>query len=213
MVHPTQSGFVPGLRATDNYIITQELTHYINQRKGKTNLMAAKIDLDKNYHKLEWSFIKYTLLFYQFPTSIIDLIMACISSASISIIWNGTVSQSFTCSRDIRQGYPLSPYIFILCLNHLSLSLDLALHTKQLKPIRVGRRSIGFNHILFADDIFLCTRATVNECTVLFNIFSKFCQLSGQMCSTSKSRAGSRPRPKAPLKNKIFLEKKGPIFL
>ena len=77
MVHPTQSGFVPGLRAMDNYIITQELIHYINQRKGKTNLMAAKIDLDKNYHKLEWSFIKYTLLFYQFPTSIIDLIMAC----------------------------------------------------------------------------------------------------------------------------------------
>lgn len=182
MVHLAQSGFVPGCRVTDNYIITQELTHYINQRKGKTNLMAAKIDLDKAYDRLEWSFIKYTLLFYQFPAPIIDLIIACISSVSVSIIQNGTASQAFTRSRGIRQGYPLSPYIFILCLNHLSLSLDLALHTKQLKPIRVGRRSIGFNHILFADDIFLCTRGTVNECTVLFIYFPNFV-LSGQMCT------------------------------
>ena len=86
MVHLAQSSFVPGHRVTDNYIITQELTHYINQRKGKTNLMAAKIDLDKAYDRLEWSFIKYTLLFYQFLAPIFDLIIACISSASVSII-------------------------------------------------------------------------------------------------------------------------------
>ena len=48
--------------------------------------MAAKIDLDKAYDRLEWSFIKYTLFFYQFPTPIIDLIIACISSALVSII-------------------------------------------------------------------------------------------------------------------------------
>lgn len=64
MVHPAQSGFVPSRRATDNYITTQELIHYINQRKGKTNLMAAKINLDKAHDKLEWSFIKYTTLFF-----------------------------------------------------------------------------------------------------------------------------------------------------
>ena len=63
MVHLAQFGFVPGRRVTDNYIITQELIRYINQRKGKKNLMATKIDLDKAYDKLEWSFIKYTLFF------------------------------------------------------------------------------------------------------------------------------------------------------
>ena len=53
MIHPSQAGFVPGSRVTDNYIITQELIHYISQRKGNTHLMAAKIDLDKAYGKLE----------------------------------------------------------------------------------------------------------------------------------------------------------------
>lgn len=188
MIHPSQAGFVPGRRVTDNYVITQELIHYISQRKGNTYLMVAKIDLDKAYDKLEQSFIKYILLFYHFPAPIIDLIMACIASASISIIWNGKVSPAFTPSRGIWQGDPLSPYIFILCLIHLSLSLDLALHTKQLKPIRVSRRPIEFNHILYADDIFLFAHANVNVCNVLFNIFSQFCQISGQICSSSKSK-------------------------
>ena len=114
MIHSLQAGFVPGRRATDNYIITQELIHYISQWKGNTHLMAAKIDLDKTYDKLEWSFIKYTLLFYHFLAPIIDLIMACIAFAFISITWNGKVSPAFTSFRGIREGDPLLPYIFIV---------------------------------------------------------------------------------------------------
>ena len=122
MNHPSQSGFVHGRRATDNYIVTQEMIHYISQRKDNINLMATKIDLEKAYDKLEWPFIKYTLQFYHFPAKIVDLIMACISSSTISILWNGKAS--------IRQGNPLSPYVFILCLNQLSLTLDQTLHSK-----------------------------------------------------------------------------------
>ena len=77
--------------------------------------MAAKIDLDKAYDKLEWSFIKYTLLFYHFPTPIIDLIMACIASASISIIWNGKVSSTFTPSRASDKVIPYC-LIFSFCV-------------------------------------------------------------------------------------------------
>lgn len=123
--------------------------------------MAAKIVLEKAYDKLEWSFIKYTLHFYHFPTPIIDLIIACISSSLVSILWNGMAGASFHPSRAIRQGGLLSPCLFNLCLNHLSLSLDQTIHTKQLSPIRVGHRPIGFNHILFADDIFLFAKANI----------------------------------------------------
>ena len=150
--------------------------------------MAAKIDLRKAYDKLEWPFVKYTLMFYHFPTPIIDLIMACISSSSISILWNGVVSTPFCPSRGIRQGDPLSSYLFILCLNHLSLSLDQAIHIKQLSPIRVGCRPLGFNHILFANNIFLFAKANIQDCMTLFNPFSHFSEASGQICSVSKSK-------------------------
>lgn len=86
----------------------------------------------------------------------------------------------------IRQGDPLSPYLFILCLNHLSLALDQTLHTKHLSPIRLGRRPIGFNHVLFADDIFLFSLATLHDSRILFYIFAQFCQWSGQICNLSK---------------------------
>ena len=73
----------------DSYIITQEILHVIQKKRGNTNLMAAKIDLDKAYDKLDWSFIKFTLRFYHFPEPVVDLILNCISSSLISILWNG----------------------------------------------------------------------------------------------------------------------------
>ena len=179
---------VPGRRATDNYILTQELLHFIHHQRGKTNFMAAKIDLEKAYHKSEWSFIKYILMFYHFSTPIIELIMTCISSSSISLLWNREVSAPFRLSRGIRKGDPLSRYLFILCLNHLSLSLNQALHTKRFSPIRVGRRPVGFNHILFAYNIFLFAKANIQKCMTLFNLFSSFCEVLGQICSATKSK-------------------------
>ena len=172
----------------DNYILTQELLHFIHHQRGKTNFMAAKIDLEKAYHKSEWSFIKYILMFYHFSTPIIELIMTCISSSSISLLWNREVSASFRLSRGIRKGDPLSLYLFILCLNHLSLSLNQALHTKRFSPIRVGRRPVGFNHILFAYNIFLFAKANIQKCMTLFNLFSSFCEVLGQICSATKSK-------------------------
>ena len=189
MIHPAQSGFKPGRRATDSYIIMQEILHCIHKQRGKTNLMAAKIVLDKGYDKLDWSFIKFTLRFYHFPEPVVDLILNCISSSSsVSILWNGQTSPSFCPTKGIRQGDPLLPYIFILCLNHPFLALDQALHSKQLAPIRVGRRPITFNHILFADDIFLFSQASPQDSKILFDIFSQFCQQSGQICNLSKSK-------------------------
>ena len=171
----------------DSYIITQEILHVIQKKRGNTNLMAAKIDLDKAYDKLAWSFIKFTLRFYHFPELVVNLILNCISSSLVSILWNGQTSLAFYPTRGIRQGNPLSPYIFILCLNHLSLALDQALHSKQLSPIQVGRCPITFNHILFGDNIFLFFQVTPHDSKILFDIFSQFCQQSSQICNLSKS--------------------------
>ena len=92
----------------------------MERAKGKGGYMALKIDLEKAYNKLEWSFIRGMLRRYNFPDNIIDIIMSCISSVSTSILFNGGSLDPFKPFRGIRQGDPLSPYIFILCMEFLN---------------------------------------------------------------------------------------------
>ena len=82
--------------------------------------MAIKLDLEKAYDRLEWNFIHKVLHAFHFPPKLTRIIISCISSTDISILVNGGMLDSFEPSRGIRQGDPLSPYIFILCMEYLS---------------------------------------------------------------------------------------------
>ena len=119
LVSPYQAAFVPGRRGVDNTIIIQELIHTIGRAKGRTGYMAIKLDLEKAYDKLEWSFIREMLIRFNFPKNLIELIMSCISSVTTLLLFNGGTMDPFCPSRGIRQGDPLSPYLFILCMEFL----------------------------------------------------------------------------------------------
>ena len=95
------------------------------------------------------------LIFYRFPTRLVNLIMDCISSSLISILFNGGQLDSFRPSRGIRQGDPLSPYLFILCMEYLSLKIFEACQAKKWKPIKAFRSGPAFSHLFFADDLLL----------------------------------------------------------
>ena len=86
--------------------------------------MAIKIDLEKAYDRLEWSFVYKILHAFHFPQNIIKPIMSYVSSTSISILVNGGKLDSFAPSHGIRQGDPLSPYLFILCMEYLSYLIE-----------------------------------------------------------------------------------------
>ena len=88
--------------------------------------MVIKIDLEKAYDRLEGSLIQDVLQAANFPSNMVQLIMSCVSSSTASILVNGGALDSFLSSRGIRQGDPLSPYLFLLCVNVLSLSLQKA---------------------------------------------------------------------------------------
>lgn len=86
--------------------------------------MAVKLDLTKAYDSLEWSFFRDTLVSFQFPVNLINLIMSCVTTPRINVLWNGEIASEFKPSRGIRQGDPLSSYIFFLCLDRLSVMIE-----------------------------------------------------------------------------------------
>ena len=81
--------------------------------------MAIKVDLEKAYDKLEWSFIRDVLVNANLPHNLVTLIMSCVSSVSTSILFNGGNVDHIFPSSGIRQGDPLSPYLFNLCMEVL----------------------------------------------------------------------------------------------
>ena len=160
IINPCQAGFVPGRRMSDNIIIVQEVIRTLISRRGRTGYMAIKLDLEKAYDRLEWNYIQDTFEFFQLPPTLITLIKNMVTSTRFHILWNGTPLPAVLPSRGIRQGDPLSPYLFILCLERLSIKLNEAIRDNVIHPISFRGR-VRLSHLFFADDIFLFTRATV----------------------------------------------------
>ena len=119
---------------------------------------------------------------------LIDLIMGCISSTSISILFNGGKLDSFKPSRGIRQGDPLSPYIFILCMEYLGFLINKGCMTKNWIPMKASKDNAEVSHLFFADDLMLLAKANESGAKTIKDVLAKFCDESGQLVSMDKSR-------------------------
>ncbi|CAA0806859.1 Uncharacterized mitochondrial protein AtMg01250 [Striga hermonthica] len=81
----------------------------------------------------------------------------------MQILWNGVPSEEFRPSRGIRQGDPISPYLFVLCIERLAHAIQNAVHEEKWKPISVGRGRVQIPYLLFADDLLLFLEASVDQ--------------------------------------------------
>jgi len=113
IIHPSQSAFVQGRHIASNIIIAQEIIHSFNLKSWKQNAFLLKLDLAKAFDRIEWSFIVKAMRRHGFHNHFINLVHSCISTTTLFVIINGEPATSFYPQRGIRQGCPLSPYLFI----------------------------------------------------------------------------------------------------
>jgi len=115
--------------------------------------------------------------------------MHCVTSSTFSILWNGNKLSPFKPSHGLRQGDPLSPYLFILCMEKLSISINRDVFQGNWDPIHITNTGPNLSHLLFADDVLLFSKARNSQIRFISDLFDRFSRTSGLKINLSKSKA------------------------
>jgi hypothetical protein len=120
------------------FLIAYELTHYLqNKRGGSEGYAAVKLDMSKAYDRVEWSFLQKMMEKLGFSERWINLIMKCISTVSYRIKVNGELTNEIVPSRGLRQGDPLSPYLFLIYAEGFSSLLNAAEMEGKIRGVSI----------------------------------------------------------------------------
>ena len=150
--------------------------HKFKKIQGKQAWVALKLDMEKAYDRIEWSFIRQCLEHLGFHSKWIQWIMECITSISYSLLVSDEPSGLIRPTRGIRQGDPPSSYIFILCMEALSKALlKESMETKIGIGIKLSPGSERIPCLLFANDCLLFCKVEATTCNRLKSLLDTFC--------------------------------------
>ncbi|KAH9718961.1 reverse transcriptase domain-containing protein [Citrus sinensis] len=188
VISDSQSAFVPGRAITDNIIISAEIMHFLKRkRQGKHGVAAMKIDMFKAYGRVKWGFLQAMMLKLGFDPKWVELVMLCVSTVRYSVLREGKEVGPIIPCRGLRQGDPLSPYLFIICAEGLSSLFRSQERSGLLHGVKVARGAPMISHLFFADDSFLFFKATHNEAALVKQVLTVYGKASGQVVNFSKS--------------------------
>ncbi len=183
LINPFQTAFVRGRSLLDNFFMAHFLMHYLHSAKKQASLL--KIDFERAFDQVWWPFLLQVLHVRGFSNIWIGWINAILVSSTSGVLLNGVPGQAFRCTRGLRQGDPLSPLLFILCI-------DVLFHMMQNMILRsllpaVGIENCPVHSLQFADDLLLFFDGEVRSAWVIKEALDIFTAASGLRINYAKS--------------------------
>ena len=148
---------------------------------------AVKLDMSKAYDRVEWCFLEMMTNKLGFCEEWVNIVMKCVTTVKYRIKVNGGLTEEIIPERGLRQGDPLSPYLFLLCAEAFSCLLQAAEEDGDLVGVKVCQDAPSINHLLFADDSLLLLKTDDRSANRVQHILSLYEDCSGQIINKEKS--------------------------
>jgi len=141
------------------------------------------LDFEKAFDSIEWSFIYKSLRYFNFGDDLINWIQTFYNGITSCVINNGHTSEHFLLERGVRQGCPLSPYLFIICTELLAHAIR---NDQDITGLNIENVTVKMS--LYADDTTVILKPDINEIRKLFYILDKFRDISGLTVNRDKTQ-------------------------
>ncbi|GKU98552.1 hypothetical protein SLEP1_g11544 [Rubroshorea leprosula] len=186
LIGEQQMAFLKGRQLMDGIVIANEVIDEAKKKKKKAFLF--KIDFEKAFDKVSWSFLDHMMQKMGFCVKWRLWIQECLRSSLVSILVNGSPSRQFKVSRGLRQGDPLSPLLFLIVAEGLNGLVSEAVRKGKLEGVEVGNKSFRISHLQYADDTILFGKATKENVWELKGILRAYELVSGLKINFNKSQ-------------------------
>ena len=190
LINNDQTGFIKGRFIGENIRLIDSIINYTNDQSIPGLILL--LDFEKAFDTLEWSFVEKTLQHYGFGPSIQKWIQTLYCDIESGVMNNGWMSECFKIERGVRQGCPLSPYLFVLSVEVLASAIRSDQH---IKGISVNQKEIKLSQ--YADDTTLILDGSKDALETSLDVIGKFSKISGLRLNNKKTEAlwiGSKAR-------------------
>nr|KAJ0218832.1 hypothetical protein LSAT_V11C300154990 [Lactuca sativa] len=170
VVSHTQTTFIKDRNILDGPLIINEVISWL--RKSKSKAFLFKVDFEKAFDCLNWKYLDSVMAQMNFGQKWRKWIFGCLSSARASVIINGSASKEFPLRRGVRQGDPLSPFLFILAA----------------EGVQLPNNGPNISHLQYADDAIFLGSWSIQNAKNLVRILRCFELSSGLKVNITKSK-------------------------
>ncbi|XP_019155176.1 PREDICTED: uncharacterized protein LOC109152048 [Ipomoea nil] len=194
VLSPQQSGFVAGRSITDNVLLAAEICHGLSLQNRD---IVLKLDMAKAYDRVSWFFLTSVMRRLGFSEVWIDMVFRAVSNVWYSVIVNGVKEGFFTSTRGLRQGDPLSPTLFVITAEVLSVYLARVYDGTAVPRFTQPPGTPHIHHLAYADDVIIFSTARLGAIQEVIGALKEYEEISVQLVSFQKSAFYMHPRTPA----------------